>query len=102
MPLSRILEPEVMDSPEDATDYDAMDHREVNARFVADLLAPLGPSPQPPAPLDILDLGTGTALTPIELCRRYRDCRVMAADAAVSMLELARYNIEVESLTQRI
>lgn len=104
MPLSRILEPEVMDSPEEATDYDAMDHRDVNTRFVADLLASLAPSPspQPSVPLDILDLGTGTAQIPIELCRRYRDCRVMAADAAVNMLELARYNIEVESLTQRI
>jgi ubiquinone/menaquinone biosynthesis C-methylase UbiE len=52
--------------------------------------------------LDVLDLGTGTALIPIELCRRFADCRVMAVDAAVSMLELAKYNIEVNGLTQRI
>jgi SAM-dependent methyltransferase len=147
MPLERILEPEVMDSAEEASDYDLMDHREVNRRFVDDLLAAervqgsgfrgqgsegtvLGtrysvPSTDsssatphsalraphsPPAAsawslapfLDILDFGTGTALIPIELCRRYSDCRVMAVDAAVSMLELARYNIEVASLTQRI
>ena len=38
MPLERILEPEVMDSPEEATNYDSMDHREVNRRFVEDLL----------------------------------------------------------------
>jgi ubiquinone/menaquinone biosynthesis C-methylase UbiE len=105
MPLARILEPEVMDSADEAADYDSMDHREVNQRFVTDLLAArlLAPSPESPAPFpDILDLGTGTAQIPIELCRRHADCRVMAADAAVSMLELARYNLEIENLTHRI
>jgi ubiquinone/menaquinone biosynthesis C-methylase UbiE len=120
MTLKRILEPEVMDSPEEATDYDSMDHREVNTRFVTDLLAFLSAelgarsaeqfadnsalrAPHSALdPLDVLDLGTGTALIPIELCRRFPSCRVMAVDAAVSMLDLARYNIEAESLTQRI
>ena len=103
--LQRVLEPEVMDTPEEARDYDAMDHAEVNRRFVDDLLAalqspilPLSLSP----PLDFLDLGTGTALIPIELCKKFPNCRIMAADAAVSMLELARYNVEVNSLTERI
>src|SRR5437764_2085151 len=38
----------------------------------------------------------------MELCSRFADCHVMAADAAVSMLELARYNLEVNNLTHRI
>lgn len=120
MALSRVLEPEVMDSAEEASDYDAMDHSEVNQKFVEDLLAAVGaergarsaeqidteggsalPTPRS-ALLDILDLGTGTALIPIQLCKSFPDCRVMAADAAVNMLELARYNIEVNSLTERI
>jgi ubiquinone/menaquinone biosynthesis C-methylase UbiE len=100
MPLERILEPEVMDSADEAADYDAMDHSEVNRRFVADLLAALSDGPE--ALLDVLDLGTGTALIPIQLCKKFPDCRVMAADAAVSMLELARYNIEVNGMTERI
>ena len=100
MPLERILEPEVMDSAEEAADYDAMDHSEVNRRFVADLLAAI--SDKREAMLDVVDLGTGTALIPIELCKKLSDCRVMAADAAVSMLELARYNIEVNGMTERI
>ena len=37
--LPRTLEPEVMDTEEEARDYDAMDHAEVNGRFVGDLLA---------------------------------------------------------------
>ena len=41
MPIPRILEPEVMDSPQDAEDYDQMDHSAVNRVFVEDLLAAL-------------------------------------------------------------
>ena len=36
--LTRILEPELMDTAEDAHEYDAMDHSIVNAQFVTDLL----------------------------------------------------------------
>jgi ubiquinone/menaquinone biosynthesis C-methylase UbiE len=120
MPLSRILEPEVMDSADEARDYDAMDHAAVNTRFVEDLLAWIESSRfkvqsskleraelalnfEPGTlNLDVLDLGTGTALIPIELCRRFEHCRVMAADAAVNMLEVARYNLEIAGQTQRI
>jgi ubiquinone/menaquinone biosynthesis C-methylase UbiE len=132
MPIARILEPEVMDAPQDAEDYDRMDHSAVNRVFVDDLLAAIQESgvgsqesdaggqrlevrgeegqslltsdlcSLTSPPLDILDLGTGTALIPIELCRRLADCRVMAVDAATSMLDLARYNLESASLTQRI
>ena len=37
--LPRTLEPEVMDSPEEARDYDSMDHAAVNDVFVADFRA---------------------------------------------------------------
>jgi ubiquinone/menaquinone biosynthesis C-methylase UbiE len=94
--LPRILESEVMDSPEEAVEYDTMDHSAVNRVFVDDLLAVC------PSPGDVLDLGAGTALIPIELCRRETVCRVMAADAAVSMLQLARNNIESAGLIGRI
>jgi ubiquinone/menaquinone biosynthesis C-methylase UbiE len=96
MPLTRILEPEVMDSQQEAIDYDSMDHAAVNQKFVEDLLAVC------PAPGDTLDLGTGTAQIPIALCWAEAECRIIAADAAVSMLELARYNVEAASLINRI
>jgi len=112
MPLERRLEPEVMDSAEEVAEYDAMDHSEVNRIFVDDLIATFSAecgarSEEQDAAgngraLDVLDLGTGTALIPIELCKRFADCRVMAADAAVNMLELARYNVEVNGLNNRI
>ena len=56
--LARRLEPEVMDSPEEARDYDAMDHSHVNRVFVTDFLAVWnGHNP-------ILDVGAGTVAPP--------------------------------------
>lgn len=87
MPLPRVLEPEVMDSDEEARAYDAMDHAAVNAAFCDDLLA-LGPD------LDaVLDVGTGTARIPIALCERSPSARVVAVDLAASMLAVAAENV---------
>ena len=94
--LPRTLEPEIMDSPEEANSYNEMDHSAVNDLFAADFLAAGGGEG------DILDLGTGTALIPIALCEQANDCRVMAVDAAISMLDLARYNIEAAGMIDRI
>ncbi|MCG8586512.1 MAG: class I SAM-dependent methyltransferase [Pirellulales bacterium] len=96
--LARILEPEAMDEDREAEEYDAMDHGEVNRLFVADLLAagPLGS--------DILDIGTGTALIPIEICKASDDeeLRVMAVDLSVPMLDIAKMNIDIASMLDRI
>lgn len=94
--LQRVLEPEVMDTPADAREYDAMDHREVNAKFVTELLA-VGSLAG-----EVLDLGAGTAQIPIELCRRQADVRVWATDLAPAMLHLARGRVEIAGLTERI
>lgn len=94
--LPRTLEPEVMDSSEEATDYDAMDHHQVNELFVQDLLAAV------PNPQDVLDIGTGTAQIPVLLCKQRTNCRILAIDMAISMLELARYNIEAAGVIQQV
>jgi ubiquinone/menaquinone biosynthesis C-methylase UbiE len=94
--LPRVLETELMDSADEAREYDALDHRAVNCQFVDDLLAAC------PEPRDVLDVGTGTALIPVELCRRVATCRVMAADLAGAMLAQARYHIEIAGLIGRI
>ena len=96
MNLPRQLEAEVMDTHAEACDYDAMDHSAVNRLFIEDLLSLGHPEG------DVLDLGTGTALIPIELCRKCDSCRVMAVDAAVHMLDLARINVEVAGFPDRI
>ena len=91
-----MLEPEVMDTAEEAADYDAMDHGEVNRRFVDDLLA-LAPEPK-----HVVDVGTGTALIPIELCRRRPKVHVVATDLADHMLALARTNVEAAGFSRQI
>jgi ubiquinone/menaquinone biosynthesis C-methylase UbiE len=99
--IERILEPEVMDTPEEAFDYDQMDHAAVNRCFVEDLLAQLRTSAGA-ASLTVLDLGTGTAQIPVELCRRDSAVKVVAVDAAAHMLSLAALNIDRAGLTDRI
>jgi len=94
--LPRQLEPEVMDTAEDALDYDRMDHREVNQRFVADFLAAA------PNLDEVLDLGAGTAQIPIALCRSIDEGRVLAIDLSAEMLLVAKTNVEVAGLRDRI
>ncbi len=101
MPLQRVLEPEVMDTAQEAQEYDAMDHGEVNRRFVEDLLAAV-PAELFQEDAEILDLGTGTAQIPVEFCRRREEGRIVAVDLAVHMLDLARYNIEVAGVIERV
>jgi len=94
--LPRVLEPEGMDTLAEAVDYDTMDHGHVNRVFVADLLA------ESPPPGENLDLGTGTALIPIELCRQDPRAFVRAIDLAGEMLKVAGQNVRKAGLADRI
>ncbi|HMP79396.1 MAG TPA: class I SAM-dependent methyltransferase [Pirellulaceae bacterium] len=94
--MQRILEPESMDSVEEAVEYDRMDHQVVNEQFVTDFLATGF------AGGDVLDVGAGPAMIPIELCHRQTDCRVLAIDSSASMLDRARFRVEAAGLSQRI
>ncbi len=94
--LPRVLEPEVMDSAEEARDYDAMDHSQVNRLFVADFLAAW------PGSGIVGDIGTGTAQIPIELCRQREAVSVMALDLAPHMLAVAGENVRQAGLERRI
>lgn len=110
--LYRVLEPEVMDSEQDARDYDAMDHAAVNRQFVDDLLAAADAAGVALAGKDvdtvaetlaeILDVGTGTAQIPIDLLMRRPELRLTAIDLAPNMLELGRRNVAAAGLTSHI
>ena len=65
--MERVLEPEVMDTAEEAAEYDSMDHTGPNATFLARLLE-LGASGS------FLDIGTGLALIHLCRCRRLLSC----------------------------
>jgi ubiquinone/menaquinone biosynthesis C-methylase UbiE len=101
--LPRVLEPEVMDSAAEAVDYDSMDHSEVNRRFVDHLLARRQPNEgTADQPIRVLDVGTGTALIPLELCRRDVATKITAIDLAAYMLQVGQRNVIREGLQSRI
>jgi ubiquinone/menaquinone biosynthesis C-methylase UbiE len=103
--LPRTLEPEVMDTADEAADYDAMDHTAVNRIFVSDLLAAAGNQFSASDAVRVLDLGTGTAQIPIELCRQLgstANWHITAIDLADEMLKLARHNVERAGLGDHI
>jgi len=95
--IPRTLEPEVMESEADARDYDSMDHSAVNKKFVADFLARC-----PQSDGTILDVGTGTAQIPIELCRQSHTASVVAIDLSDEMLKIGRHNAAVAGFAERI
>ena len=94
--LKRVLEDEVMDTVDEAVDYNTMDHSAVNLAFVADLFA-AGADTR-----EVLDLGTGTGLIPVELCQQDEQARVVGVDLAVTMLDIARINVDMAGLTHQI
>ena len=96
--LDRVLEPEAMDTAEEAREYDAMDFSAVNRSFVDDFLAAHGPCRGG----EILDVGTGTARIPITLAGIDPNARVLAIDLAGEMLGVAARNVEVAGLGGRI
>src|SRR5437868_3828765 len=108
--LTRVLEPEAMDTADEAADYDSMDHAEVNRRFVDDFLAALVDTSftSDAAGCRILDLGTGTAQIPIELVRQARDRKIAdrieitAVDLAAEMLVLAKRNVAAAGMIAAI
>lgn len=80
--LPRTLEPEVMDTPEEAQSYDAMDHSGPNAAFVERLVR-LGAHGR------VLDIGTGPGHIPLLACDALPDVRVVGVDLAENMLAIA-------------
>ena len=94
--MQRVTEPEVMDSPQEAIEYDAMDFSDVNTAF-AERAIELGPSQGM-----ILDAGTGTARIPILICQRRPQLQIIGIDLAQSMLDVGQKNIEYSGLQDHI
>ncbi|MBM3975978.1 MAG: class I SAM-dependent methyltransferase [Planctomycetes bacterium] len=81
--MQRTLEPEVMDTPEEAVEYDSMDHSGPNDRFTTRLLE-LGVHGR------VLDIGTGPGHIPVLLCEKLAGVHVTGVDLAAHMLALAQ------------
>src|SRR5438270_324045 len=85
-----------MDTVEEARDYDAMDHAAVNRLFVDDFRTAWKGQGL------LLDVGTGTAQIPIELCRQAAGVQVIAIDLAEEMLAVGRVNVQRAGFGERI
>ncbi len=96
MAVPRIPEAEVMDSVQDAEEYQAMDFAQVNRQFVLDLAEQL------PLAGTWLDLGTGPAELPILACEQFPAIEIVAVDAAAAMLDVAEKRITTLGLQSRI
>ncbi len=93
--MERVLEPEVMDTVEDATAYDAMDHSEANRNFVDRLL-------ELEADGLVLDIGTGPGTIPLLLCSLHQSCRVVGVDLSSEMLKLAENHRMQSGYAERV
>jgi ubiquinone/menaquinone biosynthesis C-methylase UbiE len=80
--IPRVLEPESMDTAEEADGYDAMDHSGPSTAFVERLFE-LG------ARGFMLDVGTGPGHIPLLVCERSDAARVLGVDLASHMLRHA-------------
>ncbi len=93
--MRRELEPQVMDGPEEAAEYDAMDHRAVNEAFVARLVE-LGARGR------MLDLGAGPGQITLLACERIPGSSVFGVDLSESMLAIARARHARSNLGHRV
>lgn len=94
--MQRVLEPEVMDTSEEAIEYDAMDFTEVNTAF-AQRTIELGPQSGL-----ILDAGTGTARIPILICQLCPQLRIIGNDLSKNMLLIGSKNVDRAGLQNQI
>ena len=93
--MKRILEPEVMDTVEEAAEYDAMDHTGPNASFMERLLE-LGAAGR------FLDIGTGPGHIPLLICEELPGSSVLGVDLSENMLIHANRHREGSAFVERI
>jgi ubiquinone/menaquinone biosynthesis C-methylase UbiE len=93
--MKRTLEPEVMDTAEDAEEYDAMDFTETDTRFAEAAATLLGEA----RGARVIDIGTGPARIPLIFLSQRPDCSVLAVDMAEEMLRVAARNIDAAGLS---
>ena len=91
MPLPRVLEPEVMSTPEEAGEYDEMDFSATDLLF-AERASQLARGASAPVNL-IADLGSGNAKIPLAMCPLLPPrARVCAVEMSAEMLAVAARN----------
>ena len=96
--MERVLEPELMEDPEQAAAYAAADFSEENQGFV-DRFSEYFPGFSSG---HVLDAGCGPADIPIRFARYYPSCHLTAVDASMPMIRLAQQAVGQAGLSDRI
>jgi 2-polyprenyl-3-methyl-5-hydroxy-6-metoxy-1,4-benzoquinol methylase len=96
--MDRVLEPELMDDPEQAAAYAQADFAEENQGFV-DRFRECFPDLTEG---HVLDLGCGPGDIPIRFVRALPKCRVTGIDAALPMIRLAQEAVKTADLARLI
>jgi ubiquinone/menaquinone biosynthesis C-methylase UbiE len=96
--MQRVLEPEIMDDPDQALAYARADFATENQAFVELFLLYYPDVTEG----HILDLGCGPADIPIRLARALPGCRITGVDASAPMIRLGEEAVEASDLGGRI
>jgi 2-polyprenyl-3-methyl-5-hydroxy-6-metoxy-1,4-benzoquinol methylase len=96
--MERVLEPEVMDDPEQVLAYAGADFEEENQGFV-DKFFTMYPDLESP---HIVDLGCGPGDIPIRVARRHATCRVTGIDASQPMIAYAEQAVQKAGVQDRV
>lgn len=96
--MDRVLEPELMDDPEQAEAYARADFAEENQKFVGQFQDYFPDFSEG----RILDLGCGPADIPIRFAKLYPACRVIGVDASAPMIQLGEQAVKQAGLVDRI
>ncbi|HJU05545.1 MAG TPA: class I SAM-dependent methyltransferase [Nitrospiraceae bacterium] len=96
--MERVLEPEIMDDPEQALAYARANFEAENQGFV-DRFVEIHPDITAG---HVLDLGCGPADIPIRLAQTLPRCRITGVDASLSMIHLGKEAVHAARLADRI
>lgn len=93
--MERVLEPEVMDTVEEAECYDAMDHSVPNTAFAERFVA-LGARGR------VLDIGCGPGHLPLMLVAMLPEARIVGVDLSREMLKIAEEHRAASAHADRV
>lgn len=96
--MERILEPELMDDPQQAEVYARADFAEENQGFVERFKEYFSEFSQG----RVLDLGCGPADIPIRFAKLYPLCHVIGVDASAPMVRLGEQAVQRAGLADRV
>ena len=96
--MDRVLEPEIMDEPEQVRAYAEADFAQVNEAFVQRFVGYFPDVKEG----HLLDVGCGPADIPIRLALVLPSCRITGVDASQAMIDVAVRNVQAAGLGARI